>query len=76
MSSLLAELSKKAQDLPPEERAQLAQELLDSVDQEAEPDVQVAWETEIAGRIGAYERGEAKLIPAEEVFEEARCITQ
>ena len=76
MSSQLAELSKKAQDLPPEERAQLAQELLDSVDQEAEPDVQVAGETEIAGRIGAHERGEAKLIPAEEVFEEARRLTQ
>ena len=76
MSSLLAELSKKAQDLPPEERAQLAQELLESVDQEAEPDVQAAWETEIAGRIAAYERGEAKLIPAEEVFEEARRLTQ
>ena len=72
----LAELSKKAQDLPPEERAQLAQELLESVDQEAEPDVQAAWETEIAGRIAAYERGEAKLIPAEEVFEEARRLTQ
>ena len=76
MSSLLAELSKKAQDLPPEERAQLAQELLESVDQEAEPDVQAAWETEIAGRILAYERGEAKLIRAEEVFEEARRLTQ
>jgi putative addiction module component (TIGR02574 family) len=76
MSTLLAELSKKAQELLPEERAQLAQELLESVDQEADPDVQAAWEAEISSRIGAYERGEAKLIPAEDVFEEARRLTQ
>ena len=76
MSELLAELAKKAQELSPEERAQLAQELLESVDQEAGPDVQAAWETEIAGRIASYERGEAKLVSAEDVFEEARRLTQ
>ncbi len=42
MSELLAELAKKAQELSPEKRAQLAQELLESVDQEADPDVQAA----------------------------------
>ena len=76
MSELLAELARKAQELSPEERAQLAQELLESVDQEADPDVQAAWETEIAGRIASYERGEAKLVSAEDVFEEARRLTQ
>ena len=76
MSELLAELAKKAQELSPEKRAQLAQELLESVDQEAGPDVQAAWETEIAGRIASYERGEAKLVSAEDVFEEARRLTQ
>lgn len=68
MSTLLDELSKKAQTLTVEERAQLAQELLESVEREADPDVQAAWEAEIASRIAKYERGEAKLIPAEEVF--------
>ena len=76
MSALLAELSKRAHELPPEERAQLAQELMESVDQEADPATQAAWEIEIAGRIAAYERGEAKLVPAEDVFEEARRLTQ
>ena len=42
VSELLAELAKKAQELSPEKRAQLAQELLESVDQEADPDVQAA----------------------------------
>ena len=76
MSSLLDELSKKAKELALEERAQLAQELLESVDQEADPEVRAAWENEIASRIAKYERGEAKLIPAADVFEAARRLTK
>ena len=76
MSALLDELSKKANELALEERAQLAQQLMESVDQESDPEVEAAWETEIASRIARYERGEAKLIPASEVFEAARRLTQ
>jgi putative addiction module component (TIGR02574 family) len=76
MSTLLDELSKKAQLLAVEERALLAQELLESVEREVDPEVQAAWESEIASRIAKYERGEAKLIPAEDVFAAARRLTQ
>ena len=76
MSALLDELSKKAKELGLEERAQLARELLESVDQESDPEVESVWETEIASRIAKYERGEAKLIPASEVFEAAKRLTQ
>ena len=76
MSALLEELSKKAKELALEERAQLAQELMESVDQESDPEVEAAWETEIASRIARYERGETKLIPASDVFEAARRLTQ
>ena len=76
MSALLDELSRKAKELALEERAQLAQELMESVDQESDPEVEAAWETEIASRIAKYERGEAKWIPASEVFEAARRLTQ
>lgn len=76
MSALLDELSKKAQSLTPEERAQLAQELLESVERDADPDIRAAWEAEIADRVARYERGDAKLIPAEEVFAAARRLTQ
>jgi Putative addiction module component len=41
---MLDELSKKAQTLTIEERAQLAQELLESVERDADPDVQAAWD--------------------------------
>ena len=76
MSALLAELSKKAQTLTVEERAQLAQELLESVERDSDPEAQKTWEAEIASRIAKYERGEATLIPAEEVFAAARRLTK
>lgn len=76
MSALLDELSKKAQTLTVEERAELAQELLESVERDSDPEVQAAWEAEIASRIAKYERGEATLIPAEDVFAAARRLTK
>ena len=76
MSTLFDELSKKARTLTVEERAQLAQELLESVERESDPEVRAAWESEIADRIAMYERGEAKLIPSEDVFAAARRLTQ
>ena len=76
MSSLLAELSERARHLPPEERAQLAQGLLESLQEGSTPEVEAAWDTEILRRIGEYERGEAVLLPAAEVFAEARRLSQ
>jgi putative addiction module component (TIGR02574 family) len=76
MSTLLDELSKRAQALTLEERAQLAQQLLESIERESDPEVRAAWEAEIADRIARYERGEAKLIPAEDVFAAARRLTR
>jgi len=76
MTQLLDELSRKAQALALEERAELAQILLESVEREIDPEVQAAWEDEVASRIAKFERGEAKLTPASEVFEAARRITQ
>lgn len=76
MSALLDDLSKKAQTLTVEERAQLAQELLESVERDSDPEIQAAWEAEIASRIAKYERGGAKLISAEDVFAAARRLTK
>ena len=75
MSSLLTELSQKARQLSLEERAQLAEELLESLQEQPE-DVATAWDVEISRRLDEYKRGEAKLVPAEEVFAEARRLTQ
>lgn len=76
MSNLLAELSARAYQLVPEERAQLAEGLLESLQEWSTPEVEAAWDTEILKRIGEYERGEAALTPAADVFAEARRLTQ
>lgn len=76
MSSLLAELSARAQHLPPDERAQLAEGLLESLQEWSSPEVETAWDAEILKRISEYERGEALLVPAADVFAQARHLTQ
>lgn len=74
MSSLLDELSRKALTLTAEERTQFAHELLESVEREVAPDIQAAWDAEINKRVACYERGEATLIAAEDVFVAARHL--
>jgi putative addiction module component (TIGR02574 family) len=72
MTELLLELSARAMTLTAEDRAQLAQALLQSVDAEVEPEVDAAWDAELARRIAALEAGTSRLHRAEDVFEEAR----
>ena len=49
---------------------------LKSLQEWCSPEVEAAWDTEILKRIGEYERGEAALSPAADVFAEARRLTQ
>ena len=76
MSSLLIELSERARQLVPEERAQLAEGLRASLQEWSSPEVEAAWDAEILRRIGEYECGEAVLVPAADVFAQARRLTQ
>ena len=72
MSNALAELKQKAAELSDTERAELALALIESLDGPADPDVEEAWRLEIDRRAGEVERGEAQLIPGDEVFERLR----
>ena len=54
------------------ERAFLAEQLLDSLDEEKDPDVEKFWIEEVERRYKEYKEGKVKLIPAEEVFDEVR----
>ena len=76
MSMTLAELEAHARQLPPEERARLADLLLESLQDAPSAEIEAAWDREIEARIAAYERGESKTYPVEEVFSEARRLTQ
>ena len=77
MTTQLAELEKKARELSREERAELALILIESLDiTEDQAAVDESWRVEIERRVAKYERGEAKVIPGEDVFAEARRITR
>jgi putative addiction module component (TIGR02574 family) len=52
--------------LPPDERAWLAAELIASLDQSEDKDVEAAWASEIERRIDEIESGEAETVSWEE----------
>lgn len=72
MADLVAELSERAKDLSPEDRARLAEVLLASLEETPSAEVDAAWDVEIHRRIMEIEAGAAVLIPAEEVFARVR----
>jgi len=74
MSTLVDELSARAKALSAEDRARLAEELIESLGGEADADAEAAWSREIERRVAEIESGSVRLIPAEEVHAEARRL--
>jgi putative addiction module component (TIGR02574 family) len=74
MSQDYAEIEKSARLLTPEERARLAEAMTESLREAMPAEIEAEWEAEIRRRVEAYERGEARLVPAEDVFAKARKI--
>ena len=64
MSVTLAEVEEQARKLSPEERARLADALLESLREAPLAEIQAAWEREIEERVAAYERGESETFSA------------
>jgi putative addiction module component (TIGR02574 family) len=75
MSTLLEQIEEQARLLSAEERAMLAESMLESL-HSSNAEVAAAWEEEIEKRLGAFDRGEIPSYPAEDVFAEARHILQ
>jgi putative addiction module component (TIGR02574 family) len=69
-------LEEQARALTPEDRAKLAEALLDSLRDTPRGDIEAAWAHEIESRVAAYDRGEVQTIAAEEVFAEARRLAE
>jgi putative addiction module component (TIGR02574 family) len=76
MSDALKELEKKARSLTADERAQLAEALLESIQDPPVAEIEAAWAREIGERAAAYDRGELQTISAEDVFAEARRLAR
>ena len=63
MSPKVEKLLADALKLPPQARAELAAELIDSLDQKVDEDSEEAWSAEIARRVEDLETGRVKAVP-------------
>lgn len=75
MATSLKELEEQARNLAAEERAKLAESLLESLHSPVS-DVEAAWTREIEERVAAFDRGEMQSYAAEDVFAEARRLSR
>ena len=65
MSNRLVDVKSDALSLPESERAELAKDLLVSLDEVMEPNVKKTWDVEICRRLNEIESGSVELIDAE-----------
>lgn len=73
MGSSLKKIEELALGLKAEERAKLAEVMLESLNAPI-AEVEAAWAREIEQRVAAYDRGDIQAHPAEDVFAEAKRI--
>jgi putative addiction module component (TIGR02574 family) len=71
----LEEIEQQARALEAEERAQLAEAMLESLHVPI-ADVEAAWARDIEDRVAAFDRGEMPAYPSEDVFAEARRLSR
>ena len=76
MADLVLELSQQAQTLGAQDRARLAELLLDSIHQSPDRTINDAWDAELLRRIDEVDRGVARLVPAEDAFAQVRRAIQ
>ena len=76
MAATLQELEQQARSLSPDERARLADVLLDSLRDAPLAEIEAMWDREIEERVAAYGRGELEIFSAENVFAEARRLAR
>ena len=75
MSVSLKHIEEQARALTAEERAKLAESMLESLHTPLS-EIEAAWAEEIESRVAAFDRGEIPSYAAEDVFAEARRISK
>ncbi len=71
MSTTLNEILPLTRDLDLADRAKLAEQLLTSLDEPSEGEVERLWIEEAKRRLATYRAGQTEAIPAEEVLRHA-----
>lgn len=75
MATSFKEIEQQARALAAEDRAKLAEALLESL-QVPLSEIETAWAQEIEERVAAFDRGETQAYAAEDVFAEARRLSR
>jgi putative addiction module component (TIGR02574 family) len=73
MSRNLKDIAAEALELPLDARAELASQLLDSLDDISEEESDQLWALEAERRYAEYKAGNIEAVPAEEVFAKLRA---
>ena len=76
MTATFAEMEQQVRMLPLDERARLAEIVLETLQVPPLSDIEAAWNREIEIRVAAYDAGDNETYPAEDVFAEAKHITR
>ncbi len=71
-----ASITSEALALPVRQRAELAAQLLSSLDALSESEIEPLWFQEAAHRAAEMDQGRSKRIPADEVRSEAKALLQ
>jgi putative addiction module component (TIGR02574 family) len=71
-SMTLRALEKEVLELPPRSRVRLAERIMESIDDYADPKLEKAWSDEIERRVKEIQSGTEKGIPAADVMNQAR----
>jgi putative addiction module component (TIGR02574 family) len=74
MELSLLEIEQQASLLLPDERAKLAEFLLESLQEAVSSEIKQAWDDEIENRVKAFEDGGLTTFSAESVFAEAKRV--
>lgn len=74
MDAKIQQTAAELLNLPSEERAYLADVLVESLDDFATAKLEDAWSLEVAGRLHEIETGQVEGIPSEQVHEELRRL--
>jgi putative addiction module component (TIGR02574 family) len=69
MSSSSEQVLKEALALPLQERVELVEQLLATFQSPPDPELDELWVRESEDRLDAYDRGDLKAVPSEEVFD-------
>lgn len=75
MNTSLKQIEEQALTLSADERARLAEVMLESLSAPL-VEIEQAWAQEIEQRVAAYDRGDIPSYPAEDVFAEAKRISK